>query len=77
MRVVCKCERCPYHDSRGYCAKRLPKIGVMGTCEVIWNENLVWPNRRVLPQELFNHFNESQESDFFIKEKINIFDAET
>lgn len=75
MRVICKCEKCPYHDSRGYCTKRLVKIGVMGTCEVIWNEYSIRFNEHNFPESCLNQIQQHNEVGYYVREDVNI--AET
>ena len=75
MRVVCNCEKCPYHDNRGYCGKRLTKIGKMGTCEVIWNEGLIRQlDKEVFPIDFFNQIQEPNNSSYYIKNEVSIVD---
>lgn len=78
MRVVCQCEKCPYYDDRGYCGKRLLKIGKMGTCEVIWNEELIGQiDKEVFPLEFFKQISEADSPNYFIKSEVSIIDNDS
>lgn len=78
MRVVCQCKKCPYHDDRGYCGKRLIKIGKMGTCEVIWNEELIRQlDKEAFPLNFFNQIQEPNSSNYYIKSELNIVDNDS
>lgn len=77
MRVVCNCEKCPYYDDRGYCSKRLVKIGKMGTCEVIWNEYLINFNAHNFPENVLNQIQELNSNSYYIKSELNIVDNDS
>lgn len=77
MRVVCNCEKCPYYDDRGYCGKRLLKIGKMGTCEVIWNEYSINFNVYNFPENVFNQIREPNSNNYYIKSELNIIDNDS
>ena len=78
MKVVCNCEKCPYHDNRGYCRKRLIKIGKMGTCEIIWNEEIIRQlDKEVFPLDFFNQTQKPDSSNYYIKSELNIVDNDS
>lgn len=65
MIVICKMTQCPFHDSRGYCAKpSIVSIDEMGMCSVLW--------KRGQQRQLTFPFTENKYS----KETMTIIDAE-